>query len=180
MTHRTHPAWRCMIAAIGAALGVAMTIGSAEAAQVKIDAGTIEGTATSDGRVRIYKGIPYAAPPVGELRWQPPRPVVPWVGIRKAIGFGPRCMQGRVFDDMVFRDGMSEDCLYLNVWTPARSANARLAVMVWIHGGGFQAGSASEPRHEGDALARRNVILVSLNCRAKSGSRRPATTASTI
>lgn len=165
MTHRTHPAWRCMTALIGAALGVAMTIGSADAAQVKIDAGTIEGTATSDGRVRIYKGIPYAAPPVGELRWQPPRPVVPWVGIRKAIGFGPRCMQGRVFDDMVFRDGMSEDCLYLNVWTPARSANARLAVMVWIHGGGFQAGSASEPRHEGDGLARRNVILVSLNYR---------------
>jgi para-nitrobenzyl esterase len=165
MAHRTRLAWRCTMAALVVAIGAAMTIGSSEAAQVKIDAGTIEGTSTSDGRVRVYKGIPYAAPPIGNLRWQPPRPVVPWVGIRKAIGFGPRCMQGRVFDDMVFRDGMSEDCLYLNVWTSARSADARLPVMVWIHGGGFQAGSASEPRHEGDALARRNVILVSMNYR---------------
>jgi para-nitrobenzyl esterase len=165
MTHRTRLARQCVAAAIAVAIGAAMSLGNAEAAQVKLDSGAVEGTATSDGRVKIYKGIPYGAPPTGNLRWQPPRPVVPWVGVRKAIGFGPRCMQGRIYDDMVFRDGMSEDCLYLNVWTPARGANDRLAVMVWIHGGGFQTGSASEPRQDGEMLARRNVVVVSMNYR---------------
>src|SRR5687768_2742764 len=79
--------------AAAAAMGVAMSPGHAEAAQVKLDSGAIEGTQSSDGRVKIYKGIPYGAPPTGNLRWQPPRPVVPWVGVRKTMGWGPRCMQ---------------------------------------------------------------------------------------
>ena len=90
-------------------------------AQVKTDAGTVEGTTSVDGKVRTFLGIPYAAPPVGALRWKAPQPVAPWTGVRKATSFGARCMQGRIFDDMIFRDEMSEDCLYLNVWTPRAS-----------------------------------------------------------
>ena len=135
------------------------------AAQVKTQSGPVEGTESQDGRIRIFRGIPFAAPPVGELRWQPPRPVSPWEGVRKATAFGNRCMQAPIFSDMIFRDEMSEDCLYLNVWTPARAATERLPVMVWIYGGGFQAGSASEPRQDGEKLAGKGVVVVSFNYR---------------
>jgi len=134
-------------------------------AQVKTDAGVVEGTTSVDGKVRTFLGIPYAAPPVGVLRWKAPQPVVPWTGVRKASSFGARCTQGRIFDDMIFRDEMSEDCLYLNVWTPAPPSGGKLPVMVWIYGGGFQAGSASEPRQDGAALARKGVVVVSMNYR---------------
>ncbi|MDT5120900.1 MAG: para-nitrobenzyl esterase [Acidobacteriota bacterium] len=134
-------------------------------AQVRIDAGLIEGTTSADSHIRIFKGIPFAAPPVGDLRWQAPRAVAPWTGVRKATEFGARCMQGRIFQDMVFRDEMSEDCLSLNVWTPATSGKERLPVMVWIYGGGFQAGSASEPRQDGENLAKKGVVVVSFNYR---------------
>lgn len=134
--------------------------------QVKTDAGKVEGTVSADAKVRIFKGIPYAAPPVGELRWKPPQPVAPWKGVRKAAGFGARCMQGNVYSDMVFRDsGPSEDCLYLNVWTPASSPTAALPIMVWIYGGGFSAGATSEPRQDGEALAKNGVVVVSMNYR---------------
>ena len=113
-----------------------------------------------------FKGIPFAAPPVGALRWQAPQPEPHWKGVREAREFGPRCMQGNIYNDMVFRDkGPSEDCLYLNVWTPATSAKARLPVMVWIYGGGFAAGAASEPRQDGENLARKGVVVVSMNYR---------------
>ena len=115
--------------------------------------------------MRIYRGIPFAAPPVGELRWQAPRPVAPWQGVRKATAFGNRCMQAPIFSDMIFRDEVSEDCLYLNVWTPAKAGTERLPVMVWIYGGGFQAGSASEPRQDGEKLAGKGVVVVSFNYR---------------
>lgn len=97
--------------------------GSASAQiKVKTGNGTVEGTTDNTG-LRIFKGVPFAAPPIGELRWQPPQPVKNWQGTFKADHFGPRCMQRPIFSDMVFRsDGMSEDCLYLNVWTPAKSA----------------------------------------------------------
>jgi para-nitrobenzyl esterase len=134
-------------------------------AHVKTDAGLVEGTTVADGRVRMFLGIPYAAPPVGGLRWKAPQPVPHWAGVRRATGFGPRCMQGRIFDDMIFRDEMSEDCLFLNVWTPAPPSGGHLPVMVWIYGGGFQGGSASEPRQDGEALARRGVVVVSMNYR---------------
>ena len=134
------------------------------AAQVKTTGGLVKGTTSDDGKLRVFKGIPYAAPPAGEARWQEPRPAAPWDGVRDATEFGRQCMQGRIFDDITFPHPPSEDCLFLNVWAPA-SADARLPVMVWIHGGGFQAGAGPEPRHDGTALARKGVVLVTLNYR---------------
>jgi para-nitrobenzyl esterase len=132
--------------------------------QVKIDSGMVEGK--TSGTVQAFLGIPFAAPPVGGLRWKPPAPVTPWTGIQKATDYGPRCMQGPLFSDMVFRDpGPSEDCLNLNVWTEAKSANAKLPVMVWIYGGGFKAGGTSEPRQDGAVLAKQGVVVVSMNYR---------------
>src|SRR5580698_3299311 len=136
------------------------------AAQVRTEAGSVEGSTSTDGQVQIFKGIPYAAPPVGALRWKEPQPVPTWSGVRKATEFGARCMQGNVFGDMVFRDAApSEDCLYLNVWTPQASPDAKLPVMVWIYGGGFQAGATSEPRQDGEHLAHKGVVVVSMNYR---------------
>ncbi len=149
-------------------LAVVMLLGiNALAADVvHTEAGNVEGTLSPDSKIRIFEGIPFAAPPVGELRWKAPQSAAGWTGVKKTAGFGPRCMQGNVFGDMVFRDsGPSEDCLYLNVWTPATSAGARLPVMVWIYGGGFAAGAASEPRQDGENLARKGVVVVSFNYR---------------
>ena len=131
---------------------------------VKTTGGLVQAATVTENGTRVYKTIPYAAPPVGERRWQAPRPVVPWEGVRDEKEFGARCLQGRIFDDIVF-DSLSEDCLTLNIWTPARSATDRLPVMVWIHGGGFQAGAGAEPRHDGEAFARRGVMLVTFNYR---------------
>ncbi|MEJ2007863.1 MAG: carboxylesterase family protein [Acidobacteriota bacterium] len=134
--------------------------------RVKIDSGMIRGKAGVNPAIRVFEGIPFAAPPVGKLRWRAPQPVRPWKGVRKTVAFGPRCMQRRVYSDMVFRDpGPSEDCLYLNVWTPATSASENLPVMVWIYGGGFVAGSTSEARQDGENLARKGVVVVSMNYR---------------
>jgi para-nitrobenzyl esterase len=127
--------------------------------------GPIEGTGAVEG-VRSFKGIPFAAPPVGKLRWQPPQPVPKWKDVRAAKAFGNQCMQRRVYSDMVFRAaGMSEDCLYLNVWTPARRASDRLPVLVYFYGGGFNAGDGSEPRYDGAALARRGLVTLTVNYR---------------
>jgi para-nitrobenzyl esterase len=127
--------------------------------------GVLEGVVSADGMVRTFKGIPYAAPPVGPLRWMPPQPVKPWTGVRRAVDYGPRPMQGPIFADMVFHDaGPSEDCLYLNLWRPEQ-AKGRLPVMVWIFGGGFAAGSSSEPRQDGGNLCKKGVLVVSFNYR---------------
>jgi len=153
-------------AAMGFAIMLCVPASILAADPVHTDAGTVEGTASPDSKIRIFEGIPFAAPPVGDLRWKEPQAVAGWTGVRKAVEFGPRCMQGHIFGDMVFRDnGPSEDCLYLNVWTPAASADTRLPVMVWIYGGGFAAGSASEPRQNGENLARKGVVVVSFNYR---------------
>lgn len=134
------------------------------APRVKLDTGTVAGK--TEGPVHAFLGIPYAAPPVGELRWKRPAPPARWSGVRKAVDFGARCMQGPIYSDMVFRDpGPSEDCLNLNVWIPAQAATKKLPVMVWIYGGGFQAGSTSEPRQDGQFLAQRGVVVVSMNYR---------------
>ena len=128
--------------------------------------GVLEGVVSPDGKVRTFKGIPYAAPPVGPLRWKPPQPVIPWAGVRKAADYGARAMQGPIYSDMVFNDsGPSEDCLYLNLWMPENRPQARLPVMVWIHGGGFVAGSSSEPRQDAGNLSKKGVIVVSFNYR---------------
>jgi para-nitrobenzyl esterase len=134
--------------------------------QVRTSNGVLEGVVSADGKVRTFKGIPYAAPPVGPLRWKPPQPAPPWTGVRKAYEYGPRAMQGRIYDDMVFHDdGPSEDCLYLNLWMPAKPETEKLPVMVWIHGGGFIAGSSSEPRQDGGNLSKKGVMVVSMNYR---------------
>lgn len=138
--------------------------GASSAPQVKTDSGIVEGK--EDGVVHAFLGIPYAAPPVGDLRWKPPAAAAKWTGVRKATEFGAHCMQGQVFDDMNFRDAAgSEDCLFLNVWVPAKTSGAKLPVMVWIYGGGFAAGSTSEARQDGTTLAQQGVIVVSMNYR---------------
>lgn len=134
--------------------------------QQRTASGILEGVVSPDGKVRAFKGIPFAAPPVGPLRWKPPQPVAPWSGVRKAVDYGPRCMQTRVYSDMIFRDaGPSEDCLYLNLWMPEVHTQPRLPVMVWIYGGGFEAGSTSEPRQDGGNLSKKGVLVVSMNYR---------------
>jgi para-nitrobenzyl esterase len=133
---------------------------------IKTDKGKIRGKMADDGQVRIFLGIPYAAPPIGTLRWKPPQPGLKWNGVRETTNFGSRCMQPDIYHDMEFRDGGgSEDCLNLNVWTPARDKKAKLPVMVWIYGGGFVAGATSEPRQDGEHLAHKGVVLVSMNYR---------------
>ena len=128
-------------------------------------AGPIEGAGAVNG-IRSFKGIPFAAPPVGPLRWQPPQALHKWKDTRQAKAFGNQCMQRRMFADMVFRAaGMSEDCLYLNVWTPATRAGERLPVLVYFYGGGFTAGDGSEPRYDGAALARRGLVTLTVNYR---------------
>jgi len=124
---------------------------------VKIDSGFVAGNGTT---VRSYKGIPYAAPPTGELRWKPPQPVKPWTGVRVAKAFPSNCSQ------MPLVPGpQSEDCLGLNVWTPARSSSDKLPVMVWIHGGGFFIGSSAQSAYDGEPLAMQGVVVVSINYR---------------
>jgi len=129
--------------------------------------GKAQGKTISDGKVSAFLGLPYAAPPVGDLRWKPPAPPAPWSGLRNATAFAPRCQQWQIWADYIFQDaGPNEDCLYLNVYVPAGSKPAaKLPVMVWIHGGGYAAGSGSEPRYDGAALASHGVVLVTINYR---------------
>src|SRR5215211_3042868 len=108
--------------------------------QVRTASGLVEGVLEKSG-IRSFKGIPFAAPPVGDLRWREPQPVKAWTGVLKADHFGPRAMQTPIFGDMAFRsDGVSENCLYLNVWAPASKGKALLPVLVYFYGGGFVAG----------------------------------------
>ncbi|WP_153800293.1 carboxylesterase/lipase family protein [Foetidibacter luteolus] len=132
--------------------------------QVTTANGVLEGV--DESGTRAFKGIPFAQPPVGELRWREPMPPKNWSGIRKADKFGPRAMQRPIFGDMNFRsNGMSEDCLYLNVWTPAKSASEKLPVLVYFYGGGLVAGDGSEPRYDGESMSRRGIVTVTVNYR---------------
>ncbi len=154
---------------IGAlALGCVLVAGQAAAAnQVRVAGGIVEGVVGTDASVRVFEGIPFAAPPVGNLRWKAPQPVVPWKGVRKADAWATHCMQGPMFGPLHSRgEGMAEDCLYLNVWTPAGSADAqRRPVLVVFHGGGFAAGAGSEPRTDGEWFARQGIVVVEPNYR---------------
>ena len=113
--------------------------------------------------LHVFEGIPYAAAPVGELRWRAPKPPVPWSGVRQAKEFGPACPQAPSKDARA--EDMSEDCLTLNIWSPARRAEDRLPVMVWVHGGAFTNGSARMPVYNGANLASKRVVMVTLNYR---------------
>jgi para-nitrobenzyl esterase len=126
--------------------------------------GELEGISNSG--ISIFRGIPYAQPPVGYLRWKAPEPVKNWNGVRKADQFGPRAMQLGVFGDMAFRsNGVSEDCLYLNVWTPAKTVGEKLPVLVYFYGGGFVAGDGSEFRYDGESMARKGIVALTVNYR---------------
>ena len=129
---------------------------------IRLDSGRISGVASGD--VHVYKGIPFAAPPVGKLRWRPPQPVPPWDGVRQCITFGPWCPQPRQIVGREFGE-TNEDCLYLNVWAPAQRPDAKLPVMVWIHGGGHTTGSGSASYYNGEKLARLGVVVVTINYR---------------
>jgi len=145
-------------------LAPAVLMAASSASQVKTHSGTVEGK--DDGKVKAFLGIPYATPPVRELRWKAPQPIAKWTGVKRATEFGYHCMQGKVFGDMVFHDpGASEDCLTLNVWVPDKHVESKLPVMVWIYGGGFVAGTTSEARQDGYHLAQQGVIVVSMNYR---------------
>ncbi len=148
--------------AVLAGLGAARI---ADPPRVTIDTGTIEGLDTAG--VMVFRGIPYAAPPVGELRWKPPQPAQPWDGVRPAQQLGRNCIQHQPYSDIdPFAAGVSEDCLFLNVWTGSLDTRApRRPVMVWIHGGGFFAGFGGEERHNGARLAQKGAVVVTLNFR---------------
>lgn len=134
--------------------------------QVNIENGTIEGNYDTHTGIQRYFGIPFAKPPVGELRWKAPQPVDNWEGVKETKSFGPRPMQTMVFGDMNSRsNGVSEDCLYLNVWTPAKIDTKNLPVLVYFYGGGNVAGDASEPRYDGESMAKEGIVVVTTNYR---------------
>src|SRR5262245_20876663 len=147
-------------------LAITLTAGALAQDRVKIANGALEGISDKSSGVRSFKGIPFGDPPIGDFRWKPPQLVKNWQGVRKADKFGPRCMQRPIFGDMNFRsNGMSEDCLYLNVWTPAKSGNEKLPVLVYFFGGGFMAGDGSEPRYDGESMARKGIVALTVNYR---------------
>ncbi|MBI4803710.1 MAG: carboxylesterase family protein [Desulfovibrio sp.] len=132
--------------------------GESRTGVVLLDSGPVRGKV--EGGIREFLGIPYAAPPVGELRWKPPQAVAAWTTVRNATAFGPACPQSGPLEP-----GCAEDCLSLNVWTPARKAGDKLPVMVWIHGGGFNFGATSQSEYHGRNLAGKGVVVVTVNYR---------------
>jgi para-nitrobenzyl esterase len=159
----------CSLAALAAAIGVGTVALSQTPPLVRVDGGELQGV-VADG-VASFKGIPFAAPPLGDLRWRPPQPVARWTGVRQAAEFGADCMQGRFGPPPATAPGApaarvpSEDCLFLNVWRPADPTARNLPVMVWIHGGGFTGGSGASPNTSGVQFAKQGVVLVSINYR---------------
>ncbi len=134
--------------------------------QTKIQDGTIEGLYDTQTGLQLYLGIPFAKPPVGELRWKAPQAPDKWTGVKETKKFGPRAVQAIVFGDMNSRsNGISEDCLYLNVWTPAKRNTTGLPVLVYFYGGGNVAGDGSEPRYDGASMAKKGIVVVTVNYR---------------
>jgi para-nitrobenzyl esterase len=167
-----------MTSLLGAVLALAPAQGPAKPAaartptpEIRIDTGALRGLVAGDKKdVHIYKGIPFAAAPVGELRWKPPQPARAWSGVRDCFEFGAACPQNTLplfssIPEMAMGAPPSEDCLFLNVWTPAKRPSDKLPVLYWIHGGGFIVGAASQPLYDGEELARLGCVVVSVNYR---------------
>ena len=165
---------KARIAVALAAVAVASTVTTSAAISdpVKTDSGQLAGETLKSG-VRVFKGIPFGAPPVGNLRWREPQPVAKWQGVRDAKTFASPCMQNpaptrqpvNVTIDLEGSPKPSEDCLYLNVWTQANRANERRPVMVWIYGGAYTEGGGNSPHNDGENLAKKGVVLVNFNYR---------------
>jgi len=139
---------------------------------VNTTAGQVSGAVTQDGTIRSFKGIPFAAPPVGELRWKSPKEPPSWTGVRNCVAFGPSPMQAPPApfsmwseEFLIPKEPINEDCLYLNVWTGAASNKEKRAVLVWIYGGGFASGGSAVPIYDGEAMARKGIVFVSINYR---------------
>jgi para-nitrobenzyl esterase len=141
---------------------------------VQTKSGKVKGAVNDNGTVVSFKGIPYAAPPVGDLRWREPQPPPVWDGIRDATGFCASCIQNRVYshlpngpwtEEFMVQDSISEDCLFLNIWTPAKSASDKLSILVYIHGGAFTEGSGSIDVYDGEELAKKGIIVITINYR---------------
>jgi len=155
---------------------IAADAGRLLSAPVRTSDGLVSGVPGKAKGVAVFKGIPFGAPPTGDLRWKPAQPMAPWDGVRAADKFGPACMQPHQRErepnnravDLPDSPQVGEDCLYLNVWTPASSSNARLPVMVWIFGGAYTEGAGSSPYNQGETLAPKGVVVVSFNYRVGS------------
>lgn len=147
-----------------AAMAISIATSAQDAVSVKTSYGILEGLDISG--IKTFKGVPFAAPPTSDNRWREPQPLQPWQGIRECHDYAPDPMQEPIFGDMNFgADSISEDCLYLNIWTPAITMNEKLPVLIYFNGGGLMAGSGSEPRYAGMAMARRGMICVTANYR---------------
>ncbi|MHA6247148.1 carboxylesterase/lipase family protein [Pontibacter sp. CAU 1760] len=165
--------FRSILLLLACALGLASFIFAPSGLEVvKTTAGMVEGARNQAGDVVSFKGIPFAAPPVGALRWKAPQPVKPWAGVRKTVAFGPSPMQPEPApfsmwsaEFLIPKEPISEDCLYLNVWTGAQSAKEKRPVLVWIYGGGFNSGGSAVPIYDGEAMAKKGIVFVSLNYR---------------
>jgi para-nitrobenzyl esterase len=154
-----------------AAIVVTAFAGPENLAPVQTGGGMVQGFPSLDGTVIGYRGIPYAAPPVGPLRWRPPQPAQPWQGVRKADNFGPSCIQNLDEErkpwtwEFMTHDEISEDCLYLNVWTPVARSSIAHPILFFIYGGGFVEGSSEVPVYNGEALAKKGLVVVTINYR---------------
>jgi len=149
-------------------LAAALPLAAAINDPVRVEQGQLSGIPGTDPSVRVYKGVPFAAPPVGDLRWRAPKPAADWAGVRKADQFSATCMQTPYPEGSLYRSEpqpVSEDCLYLNIWTAAKSASEKRPVMVWIHGGAFTRGSGSTKTYDGENFAKKGVVLVTINYR---------------
>ncbi|MCE5332459.1 MAG: carboxylesterase family protein [Bacteroidales bacterium] len=140
--------------------------------KVKISSGFVAGKLSDDGMVKIFMGVPFAAAPTGDLRWKAPKPIAAWEGVRQCVDNQPSAIQNSPRPFMMWSqefitpaEPISEDCLYLNVWTSAKKADEKLPVLVWIHGGGFSGGSGTVPLYNGEAMARKGVVFVTINYR---------------
>jgi para-nitrobenzyl esterase len=139
--------------------------------KVRVESGLLSGKTGADGTVKIFLGIPYAAPPVGDLRWRAPQPPLKWEGVRKADSFCSACMQIQAHsrppwtEEFMSQDSLSEDCLFLNIWTPAKTTADKLPVLVYIYGGGFSEGSGSVKVYDGEQLAKKGIVAITINYR---------------